>query len=116
MATIAFNSDFGYFRDTVDRHLGSSDYPTLMGHSDCDGEWHVGEIPMLVSELEAIADGFRGLPPEEPIEGFEHTEEYRRKAKTLYGCFHNVDGENLFDAMKSLCEVALESRCPILFQ
>ena len=109
-------STFGCFRDTVDRLLGSSDYPTLMDHSDCDGEWAIAEIPTLISELKAIGDAFRGLPPEEPVEGFEHTAEYRRGAKTLYECFHNVDGENLFDAMRGLCEVALAAQRPILFQ
>jgi hypothetical protein len=32
-------SDFGCFRDTIERHLDASRYPVLMEHSDCDGDW-----------------------------------------------------------------------------
>lgn len=31
-------SDFGCFRDTIARHLNPRQFPTLMDHSDCDGE------------------------------------------------------------------------------
>jgi len=108
-------SDFGCFRDTIARHLARQRYPTLMDHSDCDGEWTVAEIPRLQSELREIAEAFKALPPESPVEAFEHTAEFRVGAASLYDCFHEVNGENLFEALLALCDVALENDRPITF-
>ncbi|MFZ5832453.1 MAG: Imm70 family immunity protein [Planctomycetota bacterium] len=108
-------SDFGCFRDTIARHLDASRFPTLMNHSDCDGEWMLAEIPVLEQELREIGCAFKKLPPEEPQGAFEHTLEDRMGAKSLYDCFHNVNGENLFEALLELCTVAREQRRPITF-
>ena len=108
-------SDFGCFRDTIARHLDANRFPTLMEHSDCDGEWTLAEIPALERELNEIAARFKKLPAEEPINAFEHTAEYRLDAKSLYDCFHNVDGENLFEALLALCSVAKQHQRPITF-
>jgi hypothetical protein len=70
-------SDFGYFRDTIARHMKAAYFPVLMTHSDCDGEWTVEQLLALARELESIAARFRSLPPEEPKGAFEHTAEYR---------------------------------------
>jgi hypothetical protein len=108
-------SDFGCFRDTIARHLDAERYPTLMQHSDCDGEWTLTEISLLEQELREIVAAFQKLPPEEPSGAFEHTAEYRAGAKSLYDCFHNVDGENLFESILELCAVAREHERPITF-
>src|SRR5436305_14734738 len=92
-------SDFGFFRDTITRHTRVADFPVLMTHSDCDGEWTVGQLPAVMGELETIAAHFRTLPPEEPRGAFEHTAEYRAGARSLYDCFHEVNGENLFESL-----------------
>jgi len=109
-------SDFGYFRDTIAKHLRAADFPTLMAHSDCDGEWSVGELPALRRELQSIATVFRSLPAEQPRGAFEHTAEYRATAQTLYDCFHNVDGENVFEALDRLCVEGIQAGRPISFQ
>jgi Immunity protein 70 len=109
-------SDFGWFRDTISRHLGASDFPILMEHSDCDGEWSVAELPGLIMELETIGAKFRGLPPEEPKGAFEHAAEYREGARSLYECFHNVDGENLFGALITLAREGIRAKRSISFQ
>jgi hypothetical protein len=109
-------SDFGYFRDTIAAKLRSADYPTLMAHSDCDGEWAPGQLPDLRRELQTIASAFRRLPPEEPKKAFEHTAEYRKHAKSLFDCFHNVDGENIFEALIALCDEGIQRKQPIVFQ
>src|SRR5262245_48265018 len=70
-------SDFGFLLDTIARHLDAKRYPTLMDHSDCDGEWSLAEIPALEQELNEIAEKFKRLKPEEPVDAFEHTAEYR---------------------------------------
>jgi hypothetical protein len=108
-------SDFGCFRDTIAKHLKASRYPVFMEHSDCDGEWISAEIPTLERELGEIAATFKKLPPEEPVDAFEHTAEYRVGAKSLYDCFHDVNGENLFEALLELCRVARQHKLPITF-
>jgi len=109
-------SDFGCFRDTISRHLGASDFPILMEHSDCDGEWSIAQLPGLIVELETISAKFQALPPEEPKGAFEHTAEDRAGARSLYECFHNVDGENLFGALITLAREGIRARRPISFQ
>jgi hypothetical protein len=109
-------SDFGYFRDVVAAKLRSADYPTLMTHSDCDGEWTPQELPQLRQELKFIGEGFKQLPAEQPHGAFEHTVEFRRVARSLYDCFHNVDGENVFEALIALCDEGIRRKRPILFQ
>jgi len=108
-------SDFGCLRRTIAQHLDSRQYPTLLEHSDCDGEWTVAEIPPLERELREIGRAFKKLPPEEPQGAFEYTTEYRAGARSLYDCFHNVSGENLFKALLGLCTVAREHKRPITF-
>ena len=108
-------SDFGCFRDTIARHLDAGHFPILMEHSDCDGEWSLDEIPDLERELRTIAGEFQERPPEEPVGAFEHCAEYRVGAGSLYACFHDVDGVNLFEAILDLCAVAREQGRPITF-
>ena len=43
------------------------------------------------------------------------TAEYRAGAKSLYDCFHEVNGQNLFEALLDLCAVAREHGRPITF-
>jgi hypothetical protein len=108
-------SDFAYFRDTVTRHLEAKRYPTLMEHSDCDGVWTLAEIPLLQRELRDIGSQFQKWKPEQPVGAFEHTAEYRANAQSLYDCFHDVNGDNLIEALLRLCEVAAQAKRPITF-
>jgi hypothetical protein len=109
-------SDFNCFRETIARHTRPSDFPVLMNHSDCDGEWTIEQLPVLQRELETIAARFQSLPPEELHGAFEHTAEYRTGARTLYDCFHDVNGDNLFESLIALCKLGINSRRPITFQ
>ena len=109
-------SDFAFFRDVVEIRLSRDDCPTLLEHSDCDGEWTLEELAPLRSELEAIAARFKLLAPEEPRGAFEHAAGFRRGAKSLYDCFHNVDGENLLEALSALCDEGIRRNSPIAFQ
>ena len=108
-------SDFGYFREVVDLRMADQ-CPTLMLHSDCDGEWTVQQLPVLRAELVAIGRAFQRLPAEQPVGAFGHTAEHRRGARSLLECFHNVDGENLIEAMIALCDEGLRRGLPILLQ
>jgi hypothetical protein len=109
-------SDFGHFRDVVAVRLSVDECPTLMLHSDCDGEWTPEQLPRLRDELRLIGERFRKLPPVEPQGAFEHTVEYRRGARSLYDCFHNVDGENVIEALIALCDEGIRRGLPISLQ
>ncbi len=109
-------SDFACFRDTIAKHLSAPDFPLFMGQSDCDGEWSLAEIPPLKEELRLTGEAFKSLPAEVVTDAFEHTKANRRGAKNLYDCFQNVDGENLFEALRDLCDLAVEIEEPILLQ
>jgi hypothetical protein len=109
-------SDFGYFRDVIAVKLRAEDYPVLMTHSDCDGEWTPTQLPQLRRELELIGERFKQLPAEQPQGAFEHTTEFRRGAQSLYDCFHNIDGERVFEALIALCDEGIRCDRPILFQ
>lgn len=109
-------SDFGYFRDLIKEKLAEGKYPVLLKHSDCDGQWSADEVPQLKAELWEIAAAFRHLPAAQPREAFEHTASYRKDARSLYDCFHNVDGENVFEALISLCDLAIQRQKAIQFQ
>ncbi|HEV3418167.1 MAG TPA: Imm70 family immunity protein, partial [Pirellulales bacterium] len=59
--------DFNSFRSAVTGHLekgrrGSS-FPTLILHSDCDGEWTAELCGNLANELQSIKGAFLKLPP-----------------------------------------------------
>jgi len=109
-------SDFGYFRDVVARYFTIDQLPTLLGHSDCDGEWSSSELPSLRHELLAVAERFRQLPPEPVVDAFDHTERFRHDTHCLADCFHNIDGERLIDALLALVDHAESLDLPILFQ
>ena len=87
-----------------------------MQHSDCDGEWTPSDAQHLKAELAEIGQEFQDLPPIRHVDAFEHTKDRWITASSLYDCFHNVDGENLFEALAALCTAAIERDKPILFQ
>jgi len=109
-------SDFEYFRDVIAAKLRAEDYPVLMMHSDCDGEWTPTQLPQLRREPELIGERFKQLPAEQPQGANEHTPEFRRGAQSLYDCFHNIDGERVFEALIALCDKGIRCDRPILFQ
>src|SRR5947207_2536657 len=60
-------TDFGAMRSAVVSELEGGDagsrFPTLIMHSDCDGEWTPLEAVALEQELLTIAQHFKSLPP-----------------------------------------------------
>ena len=103
--------DFEFFRDTIARLLGTEAYPMLLQRL----EWSVEEIPQLMLELRTIGAAFRNLPPSHPVGAFELTAKYRVDARSLYDCFHDLRGDNLFESLLRLCEIAERHRRPITF-
>ncbi len=110
------------FRNAVIKNLeggaAGSRFPTLILHSDCDGQWNATEAVALESEIEIISAEFRELPPI-PM----NTEWQKQVARTfgiqirtLYDCFFDVDGEPLLERLTGLAELSQAKNLPILFQ
>ena len=59
-------ADFDFFRSSVTAAVeagqSGSKCPTLINHSDCDGDWTPGEVVMLQQELASISEKFKELP------------------------------------------------------
>jgi len=115
-------ADFNALRDTIARELGSprgeASFPTLLTHSDCDGEWSPEACVRLRQELAAITAALKNRPPI----GFpsEWQKEVARSAglepRNAFECFIDVDGEFLLDRLQHLVDTALRLQLPILFQ
>ncbi|MGR9138686.1 Imm70 family immunity protein (plasmid) [Rhizobium leguminosarum] len=115
-------ADFGTFRTAVATHveggIEGSRCPTLMLHSDCDGQWSPDEAVLLQAELAGIIQKFNQLPPE-PLGGDwkpEVAKTFGLHPTNLYGCFFDVDGESLLDRLMGLARLSVERNLPILFQ
>jgi hypothetical protein len=108
-------ADFECFREVILRHIPDAleHFPLLMQHSECDGEWSTDELEALKDELAEISRRFRLLPAEHLHDAFEETAHCREHAHTLYDCFHNLDEENLFEALDNLCDQAIDMDRPI---
>jgi len=108
-------ADFNAFREAVARHLGSVDFPVLLLHSDCDGEWTVEELPALLKELDVIAAAFARLPRPLYVPSSNPSASVPPDASTLYECYVDVNRERLVDALRRLARTGIEFRRPISF-
>ena len=115
-------ADFAFFRHSVTERLEEgktgANYPTLILHSDCDGEWSPAECERLRAELEDISKRFRDLPavPFQADWQKQVADLLGLKPTCLYESFIDVDGEPLLERLRRLCDVALLNDQPILFQ
>lgn len=115
-------ADFAAFRLAVATHIEGgvegSRCPTLMLHSDCDGQWSANEAVALRQELSVISEGFMRLPPEPLGDGWkaEVAKTLGLRPNNLYDCFFDVDGEPLIDRIMGLTQISVERNAPILFQ
>jgi hypothetical protein len=115
-------ADFGELRNTVVNKLewdgAGTRFPTLILHSDCDGEWSASDCKKLEAELEAITAEFKQLPPKPFGSEWQKAvvKQIRLIPKSLYDCFIDVDGEPLLKRMLKLAQLAQTRHLPILFQ
>jgi hypothetical protein len=119
---VGFYSDFGWFRNAVTARLeggrAGSRFPTLILHSDCDGEWTPREAARLERELVEIAAKFRRLPPAPFNSEWQRqvARECGLRLNSLYDCFFDVDGEPLIERLIAMSKIAQARNLPILFQ
>jgi hypothetical protein len=115
-------SDFDHFRETIANALESrrpgSRFPTLMLHSDCDGEWSVDECNKLVQELNQLSRDAAQLSPVPFRDNWQSSVADREglRPKSLLESFIDVDGECLVERLAGLCSIAIERGLPITFQ
>jgi hypothetical protein len=115
-------SDFGAWRAFICAQLENgqwgSRFPTLMMHSDCDGEWSAQECAVLKRELQTIRSEMEKLPvvPFHASWQQQVAEEFELVPRSALDCFISVDGENLVDAVTRLADLAIRLRRPISFQ
>jgi hypothetical protein len=115
-------SDFGDFRKAVIRELecgkAGSRFPTLIRHSDCDGEWNLDDCSKLESELEIVSAELKQRPPRDFFADWQKNvaKKLDLHSATFYDCFIDVDGEPLLERLLSLVRLARRRELPILFQ
>lgn len=115
-------ADFGEFRDFITRELecgqAGNMYPTLIRHSDADGEWSVEACEALRRELADVAAALKRRPAIAFVSDWQKrvAASSGLKPQSAFECFVDVDGELLIDRLQSLVESAVERRLPILFQ
>jgi hypothetical protein len=115
-------SDFEFFRSSVtellEQGIAGSRYPTLIVHSDSDGEWSPSACEALRRELEDISDRFRQLPAVQFRTDWQQQvgKSLGLKPTCLFESFIDIDGEPLMDRLQRLCDVAIQRQIPILFQ
>lgn len=113
--------DFGAWRDFIAAALENGEwgsrFPTLMMHSDCDGEWSPEACVTLQQELQTIRSEMERLPvvPFNSSWQQQVAEEFGLVPQSALDCFINVDGENLVDAIARLADLAVRLRRPISF-
>ena len=115
-------ADFGAFRDYVssglERGQKGANFPTLMLHSDCDGEWSVADCQKLQIELNEIATVSKTRPPVDFSSDWQKVvaKSIGLKPQNAFESFIDVDGEFLVERLQGLVKDALTRRLPILFQ
>lgn len=114
---------FGFFRDSINEIVENSSQwgivcPNIMIHSDCDGRWEPENCKEIISELQKIKIKFQITPSCQKIIDLkkEIINLYGIQPANLYDCFVDVDGENLIERLKELCECAYIKKLDILFQ
>ncbi len=115
-------ADFNAFRDFIVRQLehGTPGYrfPTLIIHSDCDGEWTLEECEKLHVELGMVMMELKQQSPA-PLNSEWQARVVASiglKAQNAFESFIDVAGEFLLERLIGLADVAIRRRMPILFQ
>jgi hypothetical protein len=119
---VGLYSDFNALRGYVARELEGGNrgarFPTLMLHSDCDGEWSLADCEKLVPELREIIVKMQARPPVEFASDWQKhvARSVGLAPRSAFESFIDVDGQFVLERMLNLASVALERCLPILFQ
>jgi hypothetical protein len=78
-------------------------------------EWSAAEIGWIEREVGEIAAVFHELSTDEPAPAAEHATATDAAAGSLYDCFQDANGVNLFDSLFELCVTARGHQRPVSF-
>lgn len=115
-------ADYGAFVDYVIRELelgkAGARFPTFVLHSDCDGEWSVGDCQKLQVELTEITSALKARPSIGFSSDWQKVvaKSIGLKPLNAFESFIDVDGEFLLERLQNLVKDALARQLPILFQ
>jgi hypothetical protein len=115
-------SDFNRLRHYIAQHLEGerpgSRFPTLILHSDCEGEWSPGDCAALRAELASIIEVMRGRAAVDFPTGWQLSlaQSPRVAPPNALESFIDADGEALLVRLLGLAETAIQAGEPILFQ
>ncbi len=115
-------SDFNRLRQYIALHLENgmpgSRYPSLILHSDCEGEWRTEDCAALRDELALAIEAMRERPAPGFPPGWQASlaQTLRLAPRNALESFIDVDGEPLLLRLLGLAETALLAGEPILFQ
>lgn len=116
----ATEDDFHYFRDSIQYALEPGGYgsrfPTFQERFP-GAEWKVEELPILLKELEAMAEEMKKLPPE-PQDGNWSSKlaGSGRKCESLYDVFIDSQGRPLLGRILDLCRTAQREGKPLVIE
>ncbi|QEX18234.1 hypothetical protein FRZ44_35390 [Hypericibacter terrae] len=115
-------SDFNVLRDFIVRELetqrAGSRFPTLILHSDCDGEWSVADCEKLRGELAEIIRNLKMRPTVQYASDWQRAvaKSCGLNPRNAFESFIDVDGEFLLQRIQELADLALQRQQPIIFQ
>jgi hypothetical protein len=115
-------ADFNALRDYIARELeggkAGSRFPTLVLHSDCDGEWSLSDCQKLRGELVEIATALKARPAVKFVSDWQEAvaKSIGLVPQNAFESFIDVDGEFLIERLQSLVDAARKRGLPILFQ
>ncbi len=112
-------ADFNALRDYIVGELeggvAGSRFPTLILHSDCDGEWPATACSALRAELAAAAAEMQVRPAcAFPSDWQRHVA--LQPPRNALESFIDVDGERLVERLRALAGTACALQQPILLQ
>ncbi len=115
-------ADFGRLRRVIGEQLEGgvpgSRFPTLMQHSDCDGEWSPAACGQLEAELAAIIAELKRRPP--LPSGWDRpagpADPAGPEPANAFECFLDADGQYLLERLRFLAALARHLGQPVLFQ
>lgn len=115
-------ADFNALRDYIIRELEmgktGSRFPTIILHSDCDGEWSLADCEKLSGELAEIANALKARPAVQFGSDWQKgvAKSIGLVPQNAFESFIDVDGEFLIERLQSLVDGARKRGVPILFQ
>lgn len=113
-----FNGLRNYIVTELEGGKPGSRFPTLILHSDCDGEWSVPDCYSLHRELGIAMAAMEDRPAVAFVSEWqaEVAGSLGLNPRNAFESFLDIDGDFLLARLQELTEFALHHKLPVLFQ